>query len=233
MKLRHYAITLTGLAIIGCGQRQPQAQTATAAPKSGLDSASVDRADKARIQGAVTAKVWLVMASDFQCPFCKMFHDETYPRLVKDYVATGKIRIAYLNQPSGMHVHAVVAAEAAMCAALQDKFWPMHDGLFATQEHWEGMSDPAPVFDSLATSLQLQMSDWRSCTTSHATVPMIDGDHERVQKGGSSSTPSFFISVGGTSTLAVVGAQPYEEFKAALDAALAKAGAPVGGGKGL
>src|SRR5579862_8106109 len=171
MSLRHrLAVALTGLVLIACGKQQPLPQASRAdAPKASLDTASIGRADRARIQGSSSAPVWLVMSSDFQCPYCRMFHDDAYKRILSDYVATGKVRIAYWNQPSPMHVHAVVAAEAAMCAALQDKFWPMHDGLFATQDHWAGMPEPRPVFDSLANALHLQMDQWRSCTASHAT----------------------------------------------------------------
>jgi protein-disulfide isomerase len=224
MSLR-FAVVLSGLVLGGCSKQQalPQAAKA-AAPQATLDTASVRRADRARIQGSDSAKVWLVMSSDFQCPYCRMFHDDAYKRILSDYVATGKVRIAYWNQPSPMHVHAVVAAEAAMCAALQDKFWQMHDGLFATQDHWAGLPEPRPVFDSLANSLHLQMDQWRSCTASHATIPMIDTDHERARAGGATSTPTFFISAGGRTGIGVIGAAPFEAFKAALDSALAVAG---------
>jgi protein-disulfide isomerase len=228
MSLRHHfavALSASTVVLVGCSKQPPPPQASKRdAPQASLDSASVLRADKARIQGSESAKVWLVMSSDFQCPYCRMFHDDAYKRILTDYVATGKVRIAYWNQPSPMHVHAVVAAEAAMCAALQDKFWEMHDGLFATQDHWASLTEPRPVFDSLATSIHLRMDAWRNCTASHATVAMIDTDHQRARAGGASSTPTFFISAGGRTGIGVIGAASFATFQAALDSALAVAG---------
>jgi protein-disulfide isomerase len=234
MSPRHpLAILACGFLLVACG-KQPPAQTATLdSPKAALNSAKaapdtgLERADKARIQGSANAKVWLVIASDFQCPFCRQFHDDAYKSILKDYVATGKIRVAYVNHPGSMHVHAVVSAEAAMCAAMQDRFWPMHDALFATQEHWAQLPDPRPVFDSLATSLPLRIADWRACMTSHTTRPMIDADHARSVAAGVDGTPSFFIE----NKLAVKGLAPYATYRDALDSALAHAGPPSGGGQ--
>ena len=85
-----------------------------------------ERADRGRIRGNPQAGLWIIEASDFQCPYCKMWHDSTYGSLVKDYVESGKVRLAYLNFPLSQHQNAMPAAEAAMCASVQDKFWPMH-----------------------------------------------------------------------------------------------------------
>jgi protein-disulfide isomerase len=118
------------------------------------------------------------------------------------------------------HQFAIPAAEAALCAGEQDRFWPMHDALYATQDDWTKRSAPQPVFDSLATSLKLDMTAWRGCVASHHTRPMIDSDLMRSKQGGVNGTPSFFIG----QQMAIEGAQPFSEFKKAIDAALAKAG---------
>src|SRR6185369_12651734 len=112
--------------------------TAVAASRAPTDS-NITRADLARIQGSATAPVWVIEVSDFQCPYCKQWHDETYPMLRDQYVKTGKIRLAYVNFPLAMHAHAFPAAEAAMCAGAQDKFWQMHDALFSSQHGWEDL----------------------------------------------------------------------------------------------
>jgi len=222
MPLRHLLTVVAGALLLAACGKPPKAQTATLdSPKAAPDSA-LQRADLARIQGSPSAKVWLVIASDFQCPYCREFHDDSYKRILKDYVATGKVRVAYLNHPMAAHIHAVVSAEAAMCAGTQDRFWAMHDGLFATQAHWSQLQNPQPVFDSLATSLQLRLSDWRACMTSHQLRPMIEADDARTRAGGVTGTPSFFID----NKLAVVGVQPYGNFRAALDSAVARAGPP-------
>ena len=227
MSLRHHLAAVAFAFLFAACAKQPPAQSAALdSAKAGPDTA-LQRADKARIQGSENAKVWLVIASDFQCPYCRDFHDDVYKRILEDYVAPGKVRVAYVNHSMAGHVHAVISAEAAMCAGMQDRFWPMHDALFATQTHWSQLQDPRPVFDSLATSLKLRLPDWRGCMTSHTTLPMIEADDARTRAGGVTGTPSFFIG----NTLAVVGAEPYPKFRAALDSALAHAGPPSGGGR--
>lgn len=195
------------------------ASAATGASPAGqpTDSISV-RADRGRIQGSASATVWFVESSDFQCPYCKVWHDSTYPNIVRDYVSAGKLRMAYINYPLNIHPNSKPAAEAAMCASVQGKFWPMHDSLFATQERWASLRDASPVYDSLATSLGLNMSEWRDCVSKHLSMPLIQADAERSQRAGAQSTPTFFVG-----DQVVEGAKPYSVFRDAIERALAKA----------
>src|SRR5258705_1569440 len=119
---------------------------ATAAP---ADSDGA-RADLARIQGSSTAPVWVIEVSDFQCPFCKQWHDETYSKLRDEFVKTGKIRLAYINFPLNPQANAWPAAETAVCAGGHGKFWEMHGALLVDQETCEQLASPALFFDSLA-----------------------------------------------------------------------------------
>ncbi|HTD82462.1 MAG TPA: thioredoxin domain-containing protein [Gemmatimonadaceae bacterium] len=193
-----------------------RAETTAVASRAPTDS-NITRADLARIQGSSTAPLWVIEVSDFQCPYCKQWHDQTYPQFLNQYVKTGKVRLAYVNFPLGIHVHAFPAAEAAMCAAAQDKFWPMHDALFATQAHWESLPSPSPVFDSLAQATGVDMKRWRDCVSSGKMRPLIQADHDRAQRAGASATPSFMI---GDKLLA--GAIPLNELQQAIDSAMVK-----------
>ena len=182
------------------------------------DSISVS-ADRGRIRGDETAPVWLVEVSDFQCPYCKQWHDDVFATVDREYVKTGKVRLAYLNFPlSSIHPNARGAAETAMCAAVQGKFWPLHESLFATQEKWGPMTNPAPVFDSLARVAGVDTASWHRCIQTHATAPLIDADHDRSARAGVNSTPSFFIG-----DRALAGAYPVDSFRVAINQALAKA----------
>src|SRR5687767_5403414 len=98
----------------------PASQQSDSLPQ-GKDSLAAI-ADRSRIQGSPTAPVWMIVVSDFQCPFCRTWHDSTYETLRREYVETGKIRMAYVHLPLSMHRHATITAEASMCAGVQGKF---------------------------------------------------------------------------------------------------------------
>ena len=185
---------------------------------AGFDDSVSARADRARIRGAATAAVWLVEISDFQCPFCKQWHDETFAKIDQEYVKTGKIRLAYLNFPlTRIHKNAQVAAEAAMCAGVQGKFWELHSSLFQTQPRWAEAKAPLIVFDSLARAAGVELKAWDACMTSHATAKLIEADRDRSMKAGVESTPTFFVG-----DRALAGAYPVDTFRVAIDQALAK-----------
>jgi protein-disulfide isomerase len=198
-------------------------EVAAAKATSGLGGGSSDTAsnaaDRGRIRGAEGAQVWLVEVSDFQCPFCKRWHDEVYPTIDREYVQTGKVRMAYINYPlSSIHPNARAASEAAMCASVQGKFWELHTSLFQTQPAWAAMPDPMKSFDSLAVAAQVDPAAWRRCMTTHATAALIDADRERASKSGVSSTPSFFVGNRG-----LIGSYPVDTFRVVLDSAIARA----------
>ena len=191
---------------------------AAASPGALTDSVSA-AADRGRIRGAASAPVWFIEVSDFQCPYCKQWHDASFAAIDREYVQTGKVRLAYLNYPlSSIHPNARAAAEAAMCASVQGKFWPLHESLFATQTSWAAQAKPMPTFDSLAVAAGVDAPAWRSCMASHATAKLIDADHDRSASAGVQSTPTFFVG-----DRKLEGAYPVDSFRVALDAAVAKA----------
>ena len=176
-------------------------------------------ADKGRIRGAESAPIWVVEISDFQCPYCKRWHDETFAVLDREFVQTGKVRLAYLNFPiPSLHPNARAAAEAAMCASVQGKFWELHTSLFTTQQAWAGQQNPMATFDSLALASGADGPKWRSCMTSHAAIPLIDADRARSASNGVQSTPTFYI---GDQMLS--GAYPADSFRVIIGKQLAKA----------
>lgn len=191
------------------------------APISPASSAPQDsdivKADLARIQGSPTAPVWVIEVSDFQCPYCKQWHEQTYHKLLDEYVRTGKVRLAYVNFPLAQHVHARPAAEAAMCAGVQGKFWEMHDALFTNQAKWESLPSSTSYFESLARDTGVDVARWRQCIQSGKMKGWIQADHDRAQVAGVASTPSFIIA-----NRMFVGAQPIENLRGAIDSALAK-----------
>src|SRR6266542_283047 len=193
--------------------------TAPAKVSAAPTDPEIARADLARIMGDSAAKTWVIVISDFQCPYCKQWHDETYPAFRDEYVKPGKVRFAYVNYPLNSHQNAWPTAYAAMCAAAQGKFWEMHDALFATQAQWEVMTAPKPLLDSLAASLKLDVKRWSDCVDSGKMKSLIQADHVRALAAGAVSTPTFLIGGG-----MVVGAVPIADMRKAVDSAIAKAG---------
>jgi len=213
--------------VLACAPNNGTKQTAESGTTVRTDTATVPatapndsdgvKADLARIQGSPTAPIWVIEVSDFQCPFCKQWHDETYQKLRDEFVRTGKVRLAYVNFPLAQHSHALPAAEAAMCAGAQGKFWEMHDALFTSQSKWEALPSPAPFFESLARGAGVDVARWRQCVESGKMKPLILADQDRARLAGAASTPSFMIG-----DKLLVGAQPIENLRSAIDSALAK-----------
>ncbi|MEP7346700.1 MAG: thioredoxin domain-containing protein [Gemmatimonadaceae bacterium] len=215
--------------LTACGGKEARAKptaddAATVLPATASNAAAptdprVTAADLARVKGDTAAKVWLVIVSDWQCPFCKIWHDSTAATIEKEYVATGKVRMAYVNFPLRMHQHAREASEAGMCAAAQGKFWEYGEALFKSQAEWAAVEVATPNFEAMATSLSLDMPAWRSCMSEHVMEPMIQADYDRGVKANVNSTPTFFVG-----NQVIEGADKAPAFRAALDKALAGIG---------
>jgi protein-disulfide isomerase len=161
--------------------------------------------------------VWVVEVSDFQCPFCKTWHDSTYRALRREFVTPGTVRLAYVNYPLPNHQNAMPAAEVAMCAGTQGRFWEMHDGLFDSQDTWAEMPNAAPVFESVARAAGVDVAAMRRCIDQGSMRALIQADAERAQEFGVQATPSFII--GGD--VLIRGAQPIEAFRRAIAQKLA------------
>ncbi len=169
-----------------------------------------------RTRGRADAPITIYEMSDFQCPFCAMFWRETLPAIERDYVETGKARLIFVNMPlTGVHPNAEPAAELAMCAARQHKFWQMHDLLYRHQDQWADLGEPGPYFLSLADSSGLNRARLQECLQTKAMRPVVEADFEGSRRSGAGSTPTFYIE----GTL-IEGSQPYSLFKQVLDSIL-------------
>ena len=223
MIVRYALGVFAAAALIACAKTAESATPAKAAPTYGPDSAPVAmdtallrKADQGRITGDTSARVIVLEVSDFQCPYCKSFHDSTYGLIRRGYVDNGKVRMAYVNLPLRMHQNAWPAAEAAMCASVQGQFWAMHDSLFNAQERWGALAKPDTMFARFARTMTLDEKAYGSCMTTHATRPLIASDAERSSSAGITGTPAFII---GDSLLS--GAYPFAAFQRVIDANLA------------
>jgi protein-disulfide isomerase len=161
----------------------------------------------APVRGPASAKVTIVAYSDFQCPFCSRALP-TLKQIEEDY--KGKVRVAFKNLPLPFHDKAHLAAEAALAANEQGKFWPMHDKLFANQQALD-----RPSLEAYAQELGLNMSKFRAALDSGKFKDRVDREAKEGNGFGVTGTPTFFIN-----GKKLVGAQPVEAFKTAVDAEL-------------
>lgn len=160
--------------------------------------------------GPDDAKVTIEAFSDFQCPYCKRFAEDTLPRLREEY--GDRVRYVARDLPlASIHPIATSAAEAAGCADDQGVYWDYHDLLYQNQETLSAASLVEYAVDAGAD--ELQFSD---CLGSRENMAEVLLDVQDAQRRGVSSTPSFLVN-----GILVSGAQPYEFFQAIIDQQLA------------
>jgi protein-disulfide isomerase len=172
-------------------------------------------------RGDSGAMVAIVEYADFQCPYCGQYEHEVYPHILSDYIETGKVKYFYRDLALPMHPYAIGAARAAHCAGEQGKYWEMHDSLFARQNAIRDADMPGR-----AEKLGLDNAKFSECLSSDRYTGEIKQRAMEAQKMGISGTPTFFIGTASpdgevTNVKMIVGAVPYDAFKAAIEDTLA------------
>jgi len=176
--------------------------------------------DDDAVLGDVNAPVTIIEFSDYQCPFCKDFWDETLPSIIGEYVSTGKVKFVYRDFPLSSHPLALPFAEAAECAGDQDKYWDMHDMIFGEQVKLaDGLLDSIDVTDLSvwAGDLEMDVDEFETCMEDRKYLEEIQKDFSDGTAAGVTGTPSFFIN-----GEMIRGALPFEAFKTVIEEKLAE-----------
>ncbi len=171
-------------------------------------------------KGDPNAPVIVVEFSDFQCPFCSRFYQQTLPLIQENYIDTGKIKFVYRDLPlDSLHPNARLTHIAAECADEQEKFWEYHDVLFEKQSQWQRLSstDLSITLTQFATDLGLQSASFETCLESEEMANEVKNDVADATKYGSTGTPTFFIGTEEDGFIKLVGAQPYAAFEALIE----------------
>ena len=184
--------------------------------------------DNDPVLGSANAKVTLIEFSDYECPFCKRYFDDTYLQIKKTYIDPGLIKIVYRDLPLPFHQNAHKEAEAAECAREQGGdsiYFQYHDLLFTrTTSNGTGLSldQLAPIAGELGLNAQAV----QSCMDSNKYKSEVDKDITDANKAGGNGTPTFFIgkstSSGVITGTKLVGAQPFASFQRVIDQELKK-----------
>jgi protein-disulfide isomerase len=160
--------------------------------------------------GPENAPITLIEFSDYECPYCQKWYQETFPQIMQNY--QGKVRFVYRDFPlTGLHSNASPAAEAAYCAGEQGNYWAFHDKLFSG-----GLALGTGTYDQYATDIGLNLDQFNECISTNKYQSTVEANYQFAANLGIQSTPTFFIN-----GLAIVGAQPYSVFKQVIDQELA------------
>lgn len=207
-------LVVAGIAILSYTTMKPRASTAFE-----LDSAIALVPNQGHVIGSDSALVEVVEFADFECPACGTFATLTEPDVRSRLVNTGVIRFRFVDFPLDMHPNARPAHLAAWCAGEQNKFWEMHDAIFAVQDRWSGYATRRPhrVFSELAKAIGVNMDQYGSCVASNKYAGQIQANVDEGIKRLVNGTPTFFIG------RMKAGPMAYDEFKRYVDQALAQA----------
>jgi len=154
--------------------------------------------------GPDNASVVMIEFSDFNCPYCGRFSQDTLPLIRENY--EDQIHFVYRDFPI-LSESSQEAAIASECANDQGAFWEFHDLLFENQGDFN-----QNLFISFVEQLELNIEQFTSCQNDSTTRDEVLDDYATAQSLGANGTPTFFIN-----GRRVVGAQPYEVFQKMID----------------
>ncbi len=175
------------------------------------------------VLGDPNAPVRLIGYADFQCPHCLDFWRDVEPALIEEYVATGQVVYEFRNY-AFLGSESRRAAQAAACAADQDRFWDFHDLLFLRQ----GTGNTGVYSDSnlkrYANTIGEHFDDfdvdaWESCFDAGTYEAAVQQENAQATNQGVRSTPTVLIN-----GVAIEGTQPVDVYRQAIDAALRNTG---------
>jgi protein-disulfide isomerase len=193
-------------------QQPSQPSQPSGPPPTVVKEVKFRKDDPAR--GSKNAKVTMVLFSDFQCPFCSRI-EPTIKQLEDTY--KGDFRVIWKHEPLPFHQNAMPAAEAAEAAREQGKFWQMHDLMFANQNQLS-----PDQYQAWAKQIGLDMGQFKRSIDEHKNQSRIQEDTTYGASVGANGTPTFYLNC-----VQMVGAQPYDMVKNAVDEELKKADALI------
>jgi protein-disulfide isomerase len=177
--------------------------------------------------------------SDFQCPYCQRFYEETEPLLVEQYISTGKVYFTYRSMGNFVSDNIAQAtntpttesrdaALAAYCAGDQNKFWEMQAYLFANVLGEDVGSFTDQRIEWIAEKAGLDMDQFSDCYGMGKYEDRAQQDFEDAQAANIVGVPSFLLRYtvnDETRTRLIEGAQPFSAFQEELESVLSEIGA--------
>ena len=178
--------------------------------------ASLEDAMKPAVVGQTDAPVTIEEFASLGCPHCAHFHEQVFPQIKKDYIDTGKAKLVFTDFPLG--TPALAAAMISRCAG-SARYFGFVSFFFGVQKQWAYATNPLDALKKVSRMAGMSGEDVDACLKQQPLIDFIQGTARKASKDHEiNSTPSFLVN-----GKKVSGAQPYEEFKAVIDAALKNA----------
>lgn len=179
------AVLVFALVALAVMYRSSNTQTATTLPQAPVGGRTPATGEKS--SGTITLEEF----GDYQCPPCGNLHPIL--KTIKEEYGD-RVKFVFHHFPlMQIHPHALEAAQAAVAAGLQGRFWEMHDLIYKNQAAWSGAADARPFFVSFAQQAGLDISRFLNDSVSPGTIAIIRNDMQRGQALGVNSTPTVFI----------------------------------------
>jgi len=173
--------------------------------------------DADHIKGNPNAPIVLVEYSDFDCPFCKSFHD-TITKIMDEFGVGGKVAWVYRHFPlESLHPSAPRIAEASECVASlggDDAFWKFADEIFNEREINELTN--ISRLGEFAQTAGVDEVEFNSCLDSGKMRSLVEEDFNNGVKIGAKGTPFTVVLIGGQQ-LVINGAQPYATVRSSIE----------------
>ena len=199
------------------GQDLPQPSKPQARPIPALNSPLLLMGEPAL--GATNAPLTIVEFSDFECSYCRRFHEKVFPQLKTEYIDTGLVRFVHKDLPLPFHPQALPAAAAARCAGEQGRYWDLYSGLFDQQNclNCKGVL-------AIAAEEELDTTALKACMERESTLAVINANRSEASLHNIRATPTFVIgptrSNGSLDGQIIEGAMPWDTFKSTIEEAL-------------
>ena len=155
------------------------------------DKLRVDPAQGDRVIGKLDAPITIIEYASLTCHHCYNFHVRTWPTLKSKYVDTGKVRFVIRDFP--LDPRATAGFMLARCIG-EDKWYPMMDVLFTTQESWSHAKDPVEALAQTVRQAGMTRERFDACLKNEAIYRTVTSSVERGKELGVNSTPTFFIN---------------------------------------
>jgi protein-disulfide isomerase len=172
--------------------------------------------------GKKDANITVIEFADYRCPFCHKFHQETFDKLLTNFINTGKAKYLFKDfvvNDRDEYKGSMQAAVASHCAAEEGKYWEYLKEIYKNfkpePQHWV-------TLDSLvqfANNVQIQdIQKFKSCVESNKYQNQIQESGSLAKQLGITGTPSFVVMKNDKVETVFPGAVPYEYFVKTLNA---------------